>query len=638
MPERVITSNEISIDGNRYRLIRPVQSTTAQYPGKIVIGDISSDSHPHLSVIRWSGAQGGIGKKDHDGAVDVSRLWYGTSHLRVGGHRTLPDLATTTSASGVDGVLTVDAIAELSSEIYAAFATSIRKYAFNTDSWGSNLHTLAAGATDSLTTRLADTVYMIFAYATGYVDTTDGSTFNNRTTDVKYIAAWDDRLWGIDNTGQLRWAFNPAGTWTDDAQLPLPSDYVQDLFVGRDASGNHILYASTKVGLFAHDAENNKFVVTELDLPFHDSSGAGVDRWRDSTYIPAGLGIYKYALGGGGAVISTVGPDKEQGLPASRRGKIVGLHKTHNDLIAVVDSTSAGAESLNTWAPSGAPGHQSPAMNASTGRSLVLGWNEMAWQVLFESGAQTEAITKAFVSNAYGGYRFWFGHNRRVKYFSLPVDVVNPSEISDRVYAAASRDESPWFDAGQAEINKLAVRLRVEVANASSNNYVTLYYGTNYDDDTWTKLTDTHTSDSTFDADNDRITGNGITTFSFPATTTPTGLDFRSIRWRTDLARGGDTSKSPDVRSITLEYRKKTEARCVWTVELDVAMTYKGRSAKRQREDLLSAIQSNSLVEFTYRDDTGDTRNFYVDIKQPTSLEQTGHKETGITRLTLVQT
>lgn len=622
--QRVVTQNEVSINGQKYKLTRPVQATLAsQFPAKVTIGDTTSDSQQNVSVIRWSDARGGIGKKDHEAAVDVTRIWYGTSHLRVAGHRTLPDKVTTTATPGVSGTIVVGAMAELANEVYAAYGNTLLKYAFGTDSWGSSLHSLPTDATDALTARLGSTVYMVFAHGSGATYTTDGSTFTDITDNMLYLAEWDDRIWGIDNTGQLRWAFDPTGTWTDDAQLPLQNANARDLFVARDATGEHILYASTRVGLFAHDVANNRFVKTEVELPFHADSGEGAVRWRDSVYVPAGLAIYKYNIGGAAAVITVVGPDRDQGLPSDKRGKILRLENTHNDLIALVASTSASAESVDTHASSGLAAHQSPAMDPETGISTILGFNEIGYQVLFESSGSTETITSSLVTNAYGGYRLWFAHNKRVKYLALPVDVVNPSEITNRDYADSSRDDFPWFDAGQAEVDKLAVRFKVETEDCSSTETISPYYEIN-NSGTWVALS--------------AITTDGISTYTFPNTTAgiitgATGLEFRTIRFRTDLANGSDDSLSPDVRSMTMEYRKKLPAKFGWSFELDLHQPYKGKTVKEQRANLLAAISSNPRVEMTFRDDTGDTRNTYVDVVQLTGLESTGLKETGITRL-----
>jgi hypothetical protein len=627
MAERVISASEVNINGEFYRLLKTVQTTSAsQYPPKRITGDIDQDSQERLSVVRWSSSRGGVGKKDIENPDDVKRIWYGTSWLRVDGHKTLPPAYTTTAPSGISGVFSVGAMAELDSTIYAAFGTTVMSYAPNT--WTS-VDTLGGNATDAIATRLGGTVYIVFAYASGYVDSTDGSSWNTRTTDVKYMAAWDDRLWGIDNTGQLRWAFDPTGTWTDDAELPLPDGYVQDLFVGRDAGGEHILYASTQVGLFAHDIANSRFVLTELDFPFHEDAGAGVSRWRDSTYVPAGLGIYSYQVGGGGAVISVMGPDRDQGLPANRRGKIVRLEKSHNDLIALIDDTSSAAEDFDMFASSGFGGHMPTIVGpAATGRSLIMAWDTEGWQVLWESGSNEQEISYSLVSNAYNEYRLWWAQNELVHYLPLPVDVVNPDQMSDREYADSSRDEYSWFDAGQAEINKLAVRLHVEAASTSSSETIIPYYGIDYDDNTWTTLS--------------TVTSDGISTYTFPnatagTTTSATGTAFRAIRFRIDMVNGSDNSLSPDLRSLTLEYRKKLPAKFRWVVELDLQRSYKGNSPKTQRANVLSAIQSNTRVEFTFRDDTGDTRNYFVDVVPLSEIEETGHSEKGATRLALVE-
>jgi len=624
---RVIGDNEVFLGGFYYNTSRDIQGTVSGYPSKVIIGDITGDSQSRLSQIRWNSARGGIGKKDHQGSADVNRLWYGTSHLRVDGHRTLPDRVTTTAASGVSGVFTVGAMAELALTIYAAFGTSLRSYA--PDTW-TEVHTLPAVARDAITCRLGGTVYMVFAHSGGYSYTTNGSDWPTDRTDMRFIEeCWDDRLWGIDATGQLRWAFNPTSSaWTDDAQLPLPNDYVQDLFVGRDAFGNHILYASTKVGLFAHDAGNNQFVKTELELPFHDDAGAGVERFRDATYVPAGLGIYRYSIGGGGAVISIVGPDRDQGLPAAKRGKIIKLVKSHNDLIALIDNTAAGAETFNVFVSSGMASHGTSVMNLTVGQSLILGWDTVGWQVLWESGTTEQAITYALVSNSLNEYRLWWAQNERVHHMDLPVDVLNPAEISDREYADSSRDEFPWFDAGQAEIDKLAVRLLVEAADTSSNETVTPYFGLNGDDSTWSSLS--------------AISSDGTSVYTFPNTTAgvttgATGVEFRSIRFRTDMANGTVNTLSPDVRSMTLEYRKKLTPRYRFSIELDLDDYSHGVSPLEQRVNLRAAIESNLGQEFTFRDDAGNTRNYYCDIISPATIERTGHDERGVTRVVLDQ-
>ena len=633
VPSRVITENEVSIAGNFYRLTRPVQAVLAsQYPAKVLIGDITGDSQQHLSAIRWSDARGGIGKKDHAGAADATRLWYSTSHLRVQGHRTLPDLATTTAQPQQSRV---GAMADLANAVYAAFATKVFKYTYATNSWGTAVHTLPAIAKDAIRGRWGGTVYMVFAHTGGYSYTTNGTTWVDNTTDVLYLADWDDRIWGIDNVGQLRWAFDPTGTWTDDAQLSLENGTVQDLFVARDATGEPVLYVSTKVGLFVHDYNNNRLIKTDMELPFHPYSGDGVARWRDSTYIPAGLGIYKYNVTGGSAVISLVGPDRDQGMPSGRRGRIMRLESTHNDLVALVQDVSESPASGGLIVTGGFSSHVGgtpwfggTGFNADTGVSTVLAYNEIGWQVLWESGVDEVGIDTSLVSYAYDGYRLWFAQNQKVHYVSLPVDILNPAELTSREYATSSKDEYPWFDGGQSEVDKLAVRIIVEVSDATTTETVTPYYALNYDDTTWTAL--------------GIITAPGRYTYELPniaygSNEDAEGVEFRAIRFRTDLARGGTITKSPDVNSLTLEYRKKLPPRFGWNVEIDMNDYYKGYTPRQQADNILSAVKSNKRIQFTFRDDDSNERNFWGDIIQLSGMEFTGHKEGGITRLVVTE-
>ena len=55
------------------------------------------------------------------------------------------------------------------------------------------------------------------------------------------------------------------------------------------------------------------------------------------------------------------------------------------------------------------------------------------------------------------------------------------------------------------------------------------------------------------------------------------------------------------------------------------------------RADLLSAIESNTLLEFTFRDDTTANRNYYVDITSAQGLESTAYDERGTTQLLVTE-
>jgi len=650
MTQRVIQTDEISLNSVRYPIEGPVTTVLASiYPSKVVLGDTTKDSQLRASVAAWGDFRGGIGAEEVVSIEDpLTRAWWSDLNLRHQGHLVMAPL---TSDASENTTSIIGTIIEFKNEIYATSnddsSTTLHKYDEVTSTWGSNLQTMDADATDSLAISLGTTDYMVIATGSSYYYSTDGSSISTDATNVKYLADWDDRLWGIDADGQLWWA-NVIGTEINDALLPLwaGNDAVADLFVASSGSGEPILYAATRRGLWAHDAQNSRFVQTELSLPFHPQAGEGCVRWRDSIYYPAGLGVYRYTPGASTTFVTAMGPDRDDGVPKLYKGSITGLIGSQNDLFAMVDGSAPPAEDLTVLGTDSAIG-DSPVAEG-TGYSSIMAWNEQGWEVRWvTSNAQNNQMPAGLVSNAYSSptakkatkYRLYWAELRTLHFQQLPVAVENPRQLGTFSYAAAGTHITPWFSAGQAEVEKLALRLKVEVESASSSETVACYYALDGDDSdsAWVLLTDTHTSDSTFSASSDKITGSGITTFLFGGVSAPTGTAFRSIRFKLILARGSDLSKSPDVRSTTLEFRKKLPAKWGHSVTVDLQQPYGGRSTNELRAALVTAAEATALVEFTFRDDGSNERNYYVDVSAVEGLEFTGHNESGTTKVLLVE-
>ena len=639
MAAKVESPNEISLNGVYYPIARPVQSVLSSiYPAKVVIGDTTKDSQARTSVIAWSDWRGGIGVNRMETGGDVNRAWWSTCQLRYKNHLILPGLDNDAKANKTSTSLTdpsIGAIGELSSEIYVAWngstseAAKIYKYNNASDVWGTVLAAPNDQVTDTVTWRtLAGETFLIFAHydanGSGYTRF-DGSTWTEDATDSQYVAAWDDRLWGISYAGQL-WYSIVAGTEVNDAKLPLPAGSVTGLFVARDAGGEPILYAATKKGLFAHDAANSKFIQTELTIPNHPHAGKGTIRWRDSIYMPAGLGVYKYINQAGGAVLAVTGPDRDDGVPTNQRGTIKFMTGSHNELFAGLDaSTAPNITSGDSIPYQWQSHHGSMVIDDDTGYSTILGYDDMGWETKWTASSAGRSLQSLTVSDAYDEYRMWWGFNGEIKFMKIPSDIINPSFVSDFEFAASGVHETPWFNAGQAEVDKLALKLRVEVQDASSTETVAVEYATDY--------AESYTSLGT-------ITSDGITSYTFGSSA---GTAFRAIKFKLSLARTTNTGTvnytklTPDVVSTTLEWRKKLPSKWGHQVQVDINKEYKGKSPKDLRAALLSAIESTTLVEFTFRDDSGGTRNYYVDVASATGIEYTGTDERGISTINLVE-
>ena len=141
MANKVVDNNEVFLNGVYYPLKGPVRSRLGSiYPGKVVTGDTTRDSQPRASVLAISDLRGGIGIEKMEGPGDVTRAWWTTFQIRGQGHMLLPRLATETGDQSVSGVYEINAIGDLSDEIYVAFSTTVKKYNAVTDGWGSSLH------------------------------------------------------------------------------------------------------------------------------------------------------------------------------------------------------------------------------------------------------------------------------------------------------------------------------------------------------------------------------------------------------------------------------------------------------------------------------------------------------------------
>ena len=92
------------------------------------------------------------------------------------------------------------------------------------------------------------------------------------------------------------------------------------------------------------------------------------------------------------------------------------------------------------------------------------------------------------VSNAgKGDYRLWWGLDGQVYSQLIPFDVTNPSQLvavegTDYAYESSGTHETPWFDAQQSDVDKLALKFKVEVQDASSEETVV-------EEDGWTVKT-----------------------------------------------------------------------------------------------------------------------------------------------------
>jgi len=631
MTNRVSVEREIFLNGERYPLggdgrVRTI--VTSQYPQKIVMGDVDKDSNPRTSLIVWEDWSGGVGVYSTDGKENLNRSHFSRADGRYKNHLTLPPLYTAGADSG--GSATTTAINEFGVKLYAAVSSGrdIRAYTVASNSWGSQLTTPAASAYESIAFTMGTTDYIAFAYGTGYeYSTAPDSSWSDRSVAVKSFAFWDDRLWGLDNTGQL-WFSDEVGTEVNDAKIPLPDGYAHVLFTGPDAQGEDILYVSTEVGLWAHDAANARFVKTKVAFPRMAAADAntvavqGAATWNGDIYITAGkMTVYRYDPTRG--VVMSVGLNKDAGFPISDiRGDIIKLLPTHTGLLAF--NAGASSEFRSVWE-----------------------YNGVGWHYLARDNGSAQGN---HVSSIGGNYRLYHTFDDdHIGYTALQRGDVNPELAENpQIHYEGTNDIgdliTPWFNAGQNEIDKTAIRVRIECAGMTADETVKVEYALNYS----ATYESASTSDgkSTFTAKD--TSSNGVTAAVFPKigttatppvanTTSQAGVDFRAIRFKLTLNRGSTATRTPNVKSLSLEWRRKIPAKYGFEFTVDRSDSYGGKTPKEMKTDIITAIETGTQVEFTFVDDDGNTQNYYVDVTNMEDVEDTGHGEIGQTRIAVVE-
>ena len=612
MVQRVKDRSEIILNGagNRYRLSgdgRVRQTLQSQYPQKRVFGDVDKDSNPRTSLVVWDDWTGGIGLYSTNGKEGMNRSLFNRCETRFKGHLTLPKVMTSATDNSVSG--SILEISERAGVIIAAMNGGTDAYVYTPaagvggGSWGSKVHDFPAVVTDSLNFTLAGTEYVAFACTSDYTFFNGSSWANSTSTKPTVrLAFWDDRLWGIDNTGQL-WFSTAIDSETNDAKLSLPAGYVNELFTGPDATGEDILYASTNVGLYAHDAANSRFVKTKGVFPQDDTAKHGAATWNGEIYVAVGdMTVWRYNPVAG--TIRSVGMDLDAGLQSGTStdvGDIVRLVPVHSGVIAQVNG--AGADGV--WEYNGT------------------GWHFMVFPV--------GSVGTLHASDAGGCYRLYLNDGVLLKFRVLDVGHVNP-DVATIVYdttAVRLFHITPWFNAGQNEIDKLAIRMRLDCTGMTSNETVKVEYGIDYG--------------TTFYTDEDyifTITGNGVTTRTFPEivnNNSEAGAAFRAIRFKLTLNQSTSTTVTPNVKSLSLEWRRKIPTRYRGSMVIDHTRRYGGRSAKQLKAALITAVELSTMAEVTWVDDGGDTQNYFCDVSLEEDSGESGRKETGMTKITVVE-
>lgn len=588
---QVQRQNEIVLNSLRYRIGGKVQSSLLE-------------AQPERVTVHLDDWRGGLGVEIMDPKVGEerelapNRYWWSTANTLFRGHLILPRIGDITeNAPSLDPSV----MASLAGEVYARWSTSIYKFSDSGDTWGSPVHTgLGSSVGDFVKVTINETTYMVIAYSTGYDYSSDGSSWSSSTRDVDFFTFFDDQLWGITAAGIL-WSAYAIGEENDRGCLAIEGvaneEVVTDIFTGPKPNNEEGIYVATNKGLWIFDIDNNRFVaITAVSVPAGLTNGTGSVYWRHSIYFPAGSEIYEWTPGAS-STINEIGPGNDShGLPDDQKGRIIQLAATHNELLALVDPT---------------------VLSANTGSSFsILAYNirHRSWRCLYEHATANVQPKAMFATNSDGLYRLFFsyGTSGDINFIDLPYEVTNDMMVTDAEFALTAEHITSWITIAE-DRTAAAVRAYVNTRDCSANATIKVDYEIDYAG-SWTNF--------------GTITSNGVTTYLFPNSSTPTGSAFSHIRFRITLARTDHSDYellTPDMLSLDFEYRTKKKPRWAHALKLDMRDTSPdGRSPREQFADVRTAAESTTMVEFTFRD--GDASYiYYVDVAAAQGTEETGH-------------
>lgn len=207
--------------------------------------------------------------------------------------------------------------------------------------------------------------------------------------------------------------------------------------------------------------------------------------------------------------LDDMGPNRDEGFPTPRQGPIIKMIPY--------------------------PGGIYAAVNAGSGQSSVLNWNQLGWHEVYRAQAG-KRITNIAVQVMPGTTvdRLWISEGGGVAW--LPI-CLNPRKQLDYIYASSGELITSWYKTQFAEVVKFWKSLTLFTDNLSATQTITAYYQTDTDTDssTWTALSDVYDTSP-------------IQEIDLSATHNVTG---KRIRFKFEIATA-DTSVSPRLKALTL--------------------------------------------------------------------------------------
>lgn len=513
-----VESGMVLLDGRWIPVLDPIGYTNqARLAPKVTTGDYSKESDEILSSsVKVSTIGGGQQLVETEGADD-DRFYDSDLETRFAGQLTLGQEINTVPYTAMSGAVESSVAYPLGdliisdSETATLVAFGNRFGRFTTAGTFTNVGALpTSGIPTGKGVMFNDRLYVPFG-ATGYAHISSGMVATGDSlgggVGPMFFAVWDDKLVCIDSQRYLRMG-QPTGTngalvW--DAQVSrkrIPFGFRPRRFlIIEDRGGEPMIHVVTDRDVWAYNARAGRLVRTSLTYPPHPDTGVAATSWRGKGYVAVAVGVYEYT--GAGGTQSAIGLDRDSGLPAHLRGRIVDMEPEHNGLYALVEglNTVAGTDYESYSAPTDLVDNDGDAatFNTEEGSYYDQGmyfrtsqvnaslhcFTEAGWHKIWESGGVGNpswvCVSATAALNETPKYRLLWGFGNNLHYIELRRSFHTPREgrkaKQDR-FRTTGRHLTSRFNAGMLGYTKLASHMEVNTDYATDDAKVTVYYYT----------------------------------------------------------------------------------------------------------------------------------------------------------------
>lgn len=513
MSEQRDSYGEIILGGVALPLAAPMSyNNLATFQRKLVIGDPGMDANPLQSAWVMSDFSGGSGVMEMNESTDVARNLISSLYDRYPKIISKPPKATIVHDGSALTSPWFQFLGDLklSGTWYAIYSgdaglalTTPEVYSTTYDGTPTNEGTLTTfpvnqgvvfrgtGSTDKLFIPMGASGYATVEAAAGFPFANVAADATHPT--LVHAITFGYKLVGIDTYGQL-WQCTDGSTWAKyvgRSRLPT-TETPRKLIPYFDRNGQPAIYILSDVALRQFDEDGPLIFDIDVSFPPHPFGGRAGCKWNGDIYFSVGMGVYRYT----GGSLSSVGLDRDAGLPLPWSGYIADLVPGHNALYALVMNPGdniawdlPGTPSIHEY--NGQGWHMIWSYDQDTPASDVNSFGDILQVIAGSMGVSRYGNQYSLLWGTAGGA------SEGLMRMDLSMESANPRNIrnitSEPFASGTFFLLTGVFDAGMRGMTKVASGIDVDIEAIHEDATLAVYYRTDNfdaipDATTWTLL------------------------------------------------------------------------------------------------------------------------------------------------------